>query len=93
MKQPTHLFLKPKHPGACIRDPRSRTRLPAYGAKVPNNRYWRARFADGDCVKTKAEEIAKGKAAEADKVKAAAEADAPAKDAEATTPKSAKRGR
>ena len=64
MEQATHLFLKPKNPGACIRDPRSRMKLPPYGGKVPNNRYWRARFADGDCVKTTAEAIAEGRKAE-----------------------------
>ena len=107
MPEPTHLYLKPKPPKdskgprLCIRDPRSRMKLPVYGAKVPNNRYWRARRADGDCVKTTAEAIATAKKAEAKKVADAAKdkTATPAKSTDdakaqaATAYKPAKRGR
>ena len=49
--EPTHLFLKLKDPEATIRDPRSRTKLPAEGKRVPNSEFWRARLRDGDVVK------------------------------------------
>lgn len=62
MPEETHLYRKPKNPEACIRDPRSRQKLPAFGGRVPNNRYWRARTSDGDVVETTAQEIAAAKA-------------------------------
>ena len=88
-EEKTHLHVKPKNPKACIRDPRSRVRLPAVGARVSNSPFWRARLRDGDVVLLTAEELAtKKQAQEAFEAaeKAAQESAAKAEDA---TPKPA----
>ncbi len=45
-----------------IRDPRSRIKLPPYGAKVPDVSYWFRRLACKDVVKTTQRAIDEGRA-------------------------------
>lgn len=42
--------VKPADPNAVIRDPRTKRRLPAEGADVPDNNYWRRRLSAGEVV-------------------------------------------
>ncbi len=61
------MLVKPRDPRpgeteVVIVDPRSRIKLPVYGGKVPDNRYWVRRRKCGDTVLTTQETIHKGKA-------------------------------
>jgi hypothetical protein len=40
--------VRPTRPGAVIRDPRTRRRLPAAGGRVPDSTFWRRRLISGD---------------------------------------------
>lgn len=49
------LRVKPADPDAIVRDSESGKILPAEGAPVDNNTYWRRRLRDGSVVLAKAE--------------------------------------
>ncbi len=73
-----HLYVKPAHPGAVVRDPRSLAMLPAQGGRVPASSYWVRRLNAGDVVEVKpAGKPAKPKTARASKARAT-KPDAPA---------------
>lgn len=42
------MMVKPAHPDAVIRDPITRTPLPASGGEVPDNLFWRRRLIAGE---------------------------------------------
>lgn len=42
------MMVKPAHPDAVIRDPITRTPLPASGGEVPDNLFWRRRKLAGE---------------------------------------------
>lgn len=44
------MIVKPKIPGAIIRDPQTRLALPAEGGEVPDNSFWHRRLMAGDVV-------------------------------------------
>lgn len=44
------LHVRPGFPGAIVRDPHTRRRLPAAGGHVPDNTYWRRRLREGDVI-------------------------------------------
>jgi hypothetical protein len=43
--------VKPAIPGAVIRDPHTKRPLPAGGAEVPDNTFWRRRLLAGEVVR------------------------------------------
>ncbi len=43
--------VKPTDPNAVIRDPHTRTALPAEGADVPENSFWTRRLLAGEVVR------------------------------------------
>ena len=43
-------YMKPAHEGLLVRFPRTMTPLPAHGATVEWNSYWRRRWKDGSVV-------------------------------------------
>jgi len=40
--------VRPVIPGAVLRDPHTRRRLPVEGGRVPDNSYWRRRLSAGE---------------------------------------------
>ena len=44
------MIVKPTDPNAVIRDPHTRVQLPAEGAEVPDNNFWRRRILAGECT-------------------------------------------
>ncbi len=50
MTQPSRLIVKPRDPKLCIRDPKTKKRLPQRAAAVPATSYWHRRLRDGDVI-------------------------------------------
>jgi hypothetical protein len=46
----SRLHVKPRIPGAIIRDPHTKRALPDEGGRVPDTSFWRRRLAYGDVV-------------------------------------------
>lgn len=44
------MMVRPAQPGAIVRDPKTKIRLPPEGRRVPDSSFWRRRLLDGDVV-------------------------------------------
>ncbi len=51
--------VKPANPGAVIRDPQTKRRLPDEGASVPDTNFWHRRVRAGDVVLVEEEPAAR----------------------------------